>query len=1295
MTSKTFNTQCPYCREPYVNFKIELLGKKARCIKCGQTFHLTEQDEEDSLIKLSSNSSVSHKRSSNSEFHQAPSQNERMDKLSALEESAAEEWNPELLFDPKKRSSPKPSLSSVSLSFGEEFDEHVIKQYADQFPSPPPEVWRPGEILLNGMCQVLPLTSTQLYAEGGAGVVQRVRRKDWNVDLIVKSPKPCVVMTESGKESFERECQTWIELGLHANIVSCYFVRRIDGIPRLFAEFAPDGTLRDWIADKRIYEGSPKESLARLLDISIQFAWGLEHAHSQGLLHLDIKPGNVMTAGNTIKVTDFGLSKFATESGESGGSVGNLCEGMTPSYCSPEQYEAFQIYKKLREEGRGHQALKTNIPMTKQSDIWSWGISILSMFHGRSPCKRGGQTAAEVFEVFLKSQTPGPRPLIPASMVDLLRSCFRKDPAARPESMQYLADQLVNIYEEEIGVPYPRHQPQNAALTAESFSNKAISLIDLGRTDEALGLLKEAVDLEPGHPLILFNKELALWRCGKIKDSHIVKKLEENVQNRPLDPQSAFVVGLAQIERGNIKSAISSFERVLELNPQRNDIRKSLQNLKEFKAFDAACLTQYVLNKSDEHSIPFLYLSKSEDTLLVELAEGKYALLNADDGKPLLKFTPSKPTNTKESFGAAISEDFKWTLTFRSNQTAIIQPASLKQSSTQASKQYFHQIDWKSRRNRRITRSLQNLRASNASLIDTLFYQNETAVFLTQKDVDPIQVTNSIHSLTMFVVSQDGNWLVTGNDSSEIELWNIPQKRCVRTFFTVGSTVEALYLDSQNRYILSLSKGNCCQYFSVQLICNNFENIQSPHQLCQINSSEELLERQNRIQSLVQIAQEASLKRDVPTIVNAFHNVQVIDGWETCKSFFDDILEKWATRSQILDLTPTHQIPSHDGIVTALSTSWNGSFFVSAGKDSEINVWHKVQDSTSPTSQRQWEKVRRLDGHSDWIRSISLSPNNRYLASASWDQYVFLWDLASGKKIRTMPDRVKNPAKVQISPDGQTLALASAYGAVNFYNLDKEELIARQVVGNGAIHSIVYTRDGSYFWTSTADGLVRLWSKNSQIPSKELSFNTTICSLDVSFDNRLLVAGGANGKIHIEDLRQNTSFTLPGHLGEVTHLELFGDANWLISAGKDKTLRIWNLQKQKEELKTTNLDGEITSLALDLKGLNVFTGSANGVVKCWVPQWDYKASETSSQSVERDLYQRLDSIIKLYASTPSATISPTVPSSFQASPLIPSSSSNKTLVQMIMREAKIRGVQDIPLELQRKYIIQKLTQYNP
>ena len=78
--------------------------------------------------------------------------------------------------------------------------------------------------------------------------------------------------------------------------------------------------------------------------------------------------------------------------------MSGICDGMTPSYCSPEQYEAYENYQAAGQQGQTPQ----EAVLTRQSDIWSWAISVLSMFHGRSPCKKGGQTAAEVFEVFLK-----------------------------------------------------------------------------------------------------------------------------------------------------------------------------------------------------------------------------------------------------------------------------------------------------------------------------------------------------------------------------------------------------------------------------------------------------------------------------------------------------------------------------------------------------------------------------------------------------------------------------------------------------------------------------------------------------------------------------------------------------------------------------------------------------------------------------------------------------------------------------------------------------------------------------
>ena len=147
---------------------------------------------------------------------------------------------------------------------------------------------------------------------GGMGQVWRVRHKGWNADLAMKQPKRDMFQNKADKEKFVHECEEWINLGLHPHIVSCYYVREINGILSVFAEWMDGGSLHSWVSDGRLYEGGEAVALPRILDIAIQFARGLHYAHfanEKGLIHQDVKPDNLMlTADGMAKVSDFGLA---------------------------------------------------------------------------------------------------------------------------------------------------------------------------------------------------------------------------------------------------------------------------------------------------------------------------------------------------------------------------------------------------------------------------------------------------------------------------------------------------------------------------------------------------------------------------------------------------------------------------------------------------------------------------------------------------------------------------------------------------------------------------------------------------------------------------------------------------------------------------------------------------------------------------------------------------------------------------------------------------------------------------
>lgn len=119
---------------------------------------------------------------------------------------------------------------------------------------------------------------------GGMGSVWRVHHQSWNTDLAMKRPQPRF-FAEGGdakKAQFVDECEHWINLGLHPNIVSCYYVREIGSVPTIFSEWMDNGSLSDCIKDGSLYEGTEDNIQERILDIAIQSARGQAASDSHG-----------------------------------------------------------------------------------------------------------------------------------------------------------------------------------------------------------------------------------------------------------------------------------------------------------------------------------------------------------------------------------------------------------------------------------------------------------------------------------------------------------------------------------------------------------------------------------------------------------------------------------------------------------------------------------------------------------------------------------------------------------------------------------------------------------------------------------------------------------------------------------------------------------------------------------------------------------------------------------------------------------------------------------------------------
>lgn len=305
---------------------------------------------------------------------------------------------------------------------------------------------------------------SRVFTNGGMGLVYKVHHLAWDMDLALKCPRKELFQTAEQKRSFTKECETWMDIGVHPNIVTCFYVKQIDSVPSVVMEYLNSGSLADYINSGRLYNDTPINVLERILDIGIQTARGLGYAHDKGYVHQDVKPANtLMTTSGVVKISDFGLSKakgafdskrFASD----GRSIVVSSGGCTPAYASPEQLL-----------GR---------PLSRRTDIWSWAVMMLEMIHGEIFWKIGPLASRELkklwpWQVFSKHVQKS------HELLSILKECLNEDEAMRPHDFAVIEARLVRIFEQTLGRKYPRNVPPRIFLSEATLCNRIASYTEL------------------------------------------------------------------------------------------------------------------------------------------------------------------------------------------------------------------------------------------------------------------------------------------------------------------------------------------------------------------------------------------------------------------------------------------------------------------------------------------------------------------------------------------------------------------------------------------------------------------------------------------------------------------------------------------------------------------------------------------------------------------------------------------------------------------------------------------------
>jgi Tol biopolymer transport system component len=267
---------------------------------------------------------------------------------------------------------------------------------------------------------------------GGMGEVYRARDTRLERTVAIKILPQHLSDQRDAKERFEREARAISSLN-HPNICQLYDVGEQDGISYLVMEYLEGETL-----GSRLVKGPlPLEQLFR---IGAEIADGLDRAHRSGVVHRDLKPGNIMLTKSGAKLMDFGLAKaVAPVSAQSSGLTQTVASPNQPLTAQGTVVGTFQYMSPEQVEGK---------EADPGSDIFALGAVLYEMATGKRAFE--GKTTASVMAAVLERQ-PAPissvQPMTPLPLDQLVRTCMAKDPDERWQTAHDVRLQLKQIGE--------------------------------------------------------------------------------------------------------------------------------------------------------------------------------------------------------------------------------------------------------------------------------------------------------------------------------------------------------------------------------------------------------------------------------------------------------------------------------------------------------------------------------------------------------------------------------------------------------------------------------------------------------------------------------------------------------------------------------------------------------------------------------------------------------------------------------------------------------------------------------
>ncbi len=244
-------------------------------------------------------------------------------------------------------------------------------------------------------------------------------------------------------------------------------------------------------------------------------------------------------------------------------------------------------------------------------------------------------------------------------------------------------------------------------------------------------------------------------------------------------------------------------------------------------------------------------------------------------------------------------------------------------------------------------------------------------------------------------------------------------------------------------------------------------------------------------------------------------------------------------------LKQIRNLTGHSQSINRLAWSPDNKTLASSSYDYTVRLWNMLVK----------EDPLVLSGPTDWVTSVTWSPDGRALAAGSGDSKIWLWNTETGQIIKAFKAHTRTIFSTAWSPDGRVLASASSDTSVALWHIPSLKLLTMLQGHSGAVYRVAWSPNGRELASCSEDGTVRIWEAHSGQLKRILEGHTgPIYDLAWSPDGRILASASQDMTIRLWGKQVGV---LEGHTGIVNSLSFSYDGRFLASKSLDNTVRLW------------------------------------------------------------------------------------------------------------------------------------------